>query len=140
MAIKKYNPLTPSLRTRATNAFAEVTASEPEKSLTVGKHSTGGRNGSGKMTVRNRGGGHKRLYRIIDFRRDKEGIPATVKTIEYDPNRSAFIALLAYNDGEKRYILAPNGLKVADQVQRLRLVTQCIFVMCHSVFRCIILK
>jgi large subunit ribosomal protein L2 len=116
MAIKKYNPLTPSLRTRATNAFAEVTASEPEKSLTVGKHSTGGRNGSGKMTVRNRGGGHKRLYRIIDFRRDKEGIPATVKTIEYDPNRSAFIALLAYNDGEKRYILAPNGLKVGASV------------------------
>ncbi|SRR5690554_2432875 len=116
MALKKFKPTTPGLRHRLANDFAEVTASKPEKSLTAGKKRIGGRNGSGKMTMRNRGGGHKKKYRIIDFKRDKDNIPATVKSIEYDPNRSAYIALLAYADGEKRYILAVNGLKVGDQV------------------------
>lgn len=116
MAVKKYNPITPGTRYRVGNSFAEVTASEPEKSLTVTIHKSGGRNHDGKMTMRQRGGGHKRLYRIIDFKRDKDGIPAVVKTIEYDPNRTAFIALLVYADGEKRYIIAPQGLKVGTTV------------------------
>ncbi len=117
MPVKKYNPLTPTLRTRVTNAFAEVTTDVPEKTLLESLPATGGRNHSGKMTVRYRGGGHKRQYRIIDFKRDKDGVPATVKTIEYDPNRSAFIALVFYADGEKRYIIAPNGLKVGAIIQ-----------------------
>ena len=117
MGVKKYNPLTPSLRTRVTNAFTEVTASTPEKSLTTSIKQSGGRNHDGKMTVRNVGGRVKRTYRIIDFKRDKDGVPATVKSIEYDPNRTAFIALLFYADGEKRYIIAPNGLKVGMKVQ-----------------------
>ncbi len=112
MAVKKYNPVTPGTRFRVGNTFSEVTTDKPEKSLIAPMRSTGGRNRKGKMTMRNRGGGHKRRYRIIDFKRDKEGIPATVKTIEYDPNRTAFIALLVYADGEKRYIIAPDGLKV----------------------------
>lgn len=118
MAIKKYNPITPSLRYKATNAFAEVTTDNtPEKSLVTSLSKSGGRNGDGKMTMRYRGGGHKRQYRIVDFKRnDKDGIPATVKTIEYDPNRSAFIALVVYADGEKRYIIAPNGLKVGQKI------------------------
>jgi large subunit ribosomal protein L2 len=117
MPVKKYNPLTPSLRYRVTNAFKEVTTGNaPEKSLVGPLHSKGGRNHSGKMTVRNVGGGHKRSYRIIDFKRDKDGVPATVQTIEYDPNRSAFIALVAYADGEKRYIIAPHGLKVGTKI------------------------
>lgn len=116
MALKKFRPVTPGLRHKMANDFAEVTAASPEKSLTSGKTRISGRNGSGKMTMRNRGGGHKRKYRVIDFKRDKDNIPATVKTIEYDPNRSAYIALLAYADGEKRYIIAPVGLKVGDQV------------------------
>ena len=116
MGVKKYNPLTPSLRTRVTNAFTEVTADKPEKSLVVPISRSGGRNGSGKMTMRHIGGGHKRQYRLIDFKRTKYGVEATVKTIEYDPNRSAFIALIEYQDGEKSYIIAPNGLKVGSKV------------------------
>jgi len=114
MAVIKLKPTTPGQRQKVKNAFEQVTTSRPEKSLTKGKSKSGGRNGDGKMTMRYTGGGHKRKYRVIDFKRDKDGIPATVKTIEYDPNRSAFIALLFYADGEKRYILAPNGLKEGD--------------------------
>lgn len=112
MAVKKYNPVTPGTRFRIANAFAEVTTDKPEKSLLAPIKKSGGRNSSGHLTMRQRGGGHKRRYRIIDFKRNKDGVPATVQTIEYDPNRSAFIALLQYEDGEKRYIIAPNGLKV----------------------------
>ncbi|WP_236980496.1 50S ribosomal protein L2 [Membranihabitans maritimus] len=116
MALKKYKPITPGMRYRLGNAFDEVTTDKPEKSLTKGKRRIGGRNRSGKMNVRNRGGGHKNRYRTIDFKRDKDNIPAKVKSIEFDPNRSAFIALLVYADGEKRYIIAPNGIKVGDEV------------------------
>ncbi len=116
MALKKYNPITPGMRFKVGVARTEITTDEPEKSLIAPLHKTGGRNNAGRMTVRQRGGGHKRRYRIIDFKRDKDGIPATVKTIEYDPNRSAFIALVFYADGEKRYILAPYGLKVGDEI------------------------
>jgi large subunit ribosomal protein L2 len=114
MPVKKYNPVTPGTRFRVGNAFAELTSDKPEKSLLAPLSKSGGRNHTGKMTVRYKGGGHKRRYRIIDFRRDKDGIPAVVKTIEYDPNRTAFIALVEYQDGEKRYIIAPQGLKVGD--------------------------
>ncbi len=116
MAIKKYNPVTPGSRFRVAVLRTEVTTDKPEKSLLAPMKKSGGRNRTGKMTVRQRGGGHKRRYRIVDFKRDKDNIPATVKTIEYDPNRSAYIALLVYADGEKRYILAPHGLKVGDKV------------------------
>lgn len=116
MGIRKFRPTTPGQRHKAIGTFDDVTTSVPEKSLVYGKRSTGGRNNSGRMTVRYRGGGHKRLYRFIDFKRDKDGIPAVVKTIEYDPNRSARIALLFYADGEKRYIVAPNGLQVGDKL------------------------
>ena len=112
MAVRKFNPTTPGQRHKIIGTFDTSTASAPEKSLVVGKKSTGGRNNAGKMTMRYLGGGHKRKFRVIDFKREKDGIPATVKTIEYDPNRSARIALLFYADGEKRYILAPNGLEV----------------------------
>ncbi len=112
MGIRKFRPVTPGQRHKAIGTFDDVTTSVPEKSLVFGKHSTGGRNNQGRMTVRYRGGGHKRLIRIVDFKRNKDGIPAVVKTIEYDPNRSARIALLFYADGEKRYIVAPNGLQV----------------------------
>jgi large subunit ribosomal protein L2 len=117
MALKKFRPMTPGTRTRVGNAYEEVTTDKPEKSLLAPISKSGGRNHDGKMTMRQKGGGHKRRYRIIDFKRDKEGIPATVKTIEYDPNRTAFIALVFYADGEKRYIIAPEGLKVGDQIQ-----------------------
>jgi len=109
--------MTPGLRHRISNTYEEITASKPEKSLTVGIKKSGGRNSEGKMTVRNRGGGHKRRYRIIDFKRNKDESIATVKTIEYDPNRSAYIALLKYEDGEKRYMLAPDKIKVGDTVR-----------------------
>ena len=112
MGIRKFRPVTPGQRHKAIGTFDDVTTSVPEKSLVYGKRSTGGRNNQGRLTVRYRGGGHKRLLRLIDFKRDKDGIPAVVKTIEYDPNRSARIALLFYADGEKRYIIAPNGLQV----------------------------
>jgi len=116
MGVKKFKPITPGRRFMTVSDFAEITKTAPEKSLTTGKKSTGGRNNVGRRTVRYRGGGHKRRYRIIDFKRDKFGIPAKVAAIEYDPNRSARIALLHYADGEKRYILAPEGLKVGQQV------------------------
>ncbi len=116
MAVRKFKPTTPGQRHKVISTFEEITTSVPEKSLVFGKHSTGGRNNSGKMTMRYIGGGHKRRYRIIDFKRDKDGVPAVVKTIEYDPNRSARIALLFYVDGEKRYIIAPNGLAVGTTI------------------------
>jgi len=116
MGIKKYKPYTPSRRFMTTLDFSELTKKEPEKSLLVPLKKTGGRNNQGRITVRFRGGGHKRLYRIIDFKRDKDGVPAKVLSIEYDPNRTAWIALLQYKDGEKRYIIAPDGLKVGDEV------------------------
>ncbi|MDX1941172.1 MAG: 50S ribosomal protein L2 [Saprospiraceae bacterium] len=116
MAVKKYNPITAGTRFRIGNAFTEVTTDTPEKSLLSPIKKTGGRNSSGHRTMRQRGGGHKRRYRVIDFKRNKDGIPATVKTIEYDPNRTAYIALLEYQDGEKRYIIAPNGLQVGATV------------------------
>lgn len=112
MALKKYKPTTAGTRWRVGNAYAEITTNTPEKSLLQSIHHTAGRNSAGRRSMRYLGGGHKRLYRIIDFKRDKKDIPATVKTIEYDPNRSAFIALLVYADGEKRYILAPKGIQV----------------------------
>lgn len=116
MAVKKFKPTTPGQRHKVAGTFDDITASTPEKSLVAPLHSKGGRNNTGKMTVRYRGGGHKRAYRLIDFLRDKDGIAATVKTIEYDPNRSARIALVAYADGDKRYIVAPTGLKVGQTV------------------------
>ncbi|QHI68252.1 50S ribosomal protein L2 [Tichowtungia aerotolerans] len=113
MALKKYKPTTPSRRHMTTSAFDEITTKNtPERSLLRSKKSTGGRNSSGRLTTRHKGGGHKRRYRVIDFKRNKFGIPAKVATIEYDPNRSARIALLHYADGEKRYIIAPAGLEV----------------------------
>lgn len=112
MAIKSFRPTSPGRRFATVSTFQEITKTEPEKSLLAPLKQKAGRNNQGRLTVRHRGGGHKRSYRIIDFRRDKDGIPATVAAIEYDPNRSANIALLHYADGEKRYILAPNGLKV----------------------------
>ena len=112
MGIKKYKPTTPSLRFTTLLNFDEITTREPEKSLLTTMNSTGGRNKNGRITMRYTGGGHKRRYRIIDFKRDKFGVEGTVSTIEYDPNRTAFIALIQYKDGEKRYILAPQGLKV----------------------------
>ena len=116
MAVRKFKPVTPGQRHKVIGTFEEITASVPEKSLVFGKRSTGGRNNTGKMTVRYMGGGHKKKYRLIDFKREKDGVPAVVKTIEYDPNRSARIALLFYADGEKRYIIAPNGLEVGFDV------------------------
>ncbi|MBC7240845.1 MAG: 50S ribosomal protein L2 [Anaerolineae bacterium] len=116
MPIKVYKPTTPGRRGMTGYTFEEITKTEPERSLLVPLKKHGGRNFRGKVTVRHRGGGHKRMYRIIDFKRDKEGIPARVVSIEYDPNRSARIALLVYADGEKRYIIAPLELKVGDTV------------------------
>lgn len=112
MAVRKLKPTTPGQRFMSVSDFAEITKSKPEKALTKGKSASGGRNNSGKMTMRYMGGGHKRKYRFLDYKREKDGIPATVKAIEYDPNRTARIALLFYADGEKRYILAPDKLKV----------------------------
>ncbi len=112
MALKKYKPITAGTRWRIGNAYAEVTTNVPEKSLVEKVHHTAGRNRQGRRSMRYLGGGHKRMYRVIDFKRDKKDIPATVKSIEYDPNRSAFIALVNYSDGEKRYIIAPQGLQV----------------------------
>ena len=116
MAVRKFQPVTPGQRHKVIGAFEEITATAPEKSLIVGKRKTGGRNNEGHLTMRYIGGGHKKRYRLIDFKRDKDGVPAVVKTIEYDPNRSARIALLFYVDGEKRYIIAPNGLEVGMRV------------------------
>ena len=116
MGIKKFNPYTPSRRHMTSSDFSEITTSTPEKSLVVSMKKHAGRNNQGKITVRHHGGGARKKYRIIDFKRTKDGIPATVKTIEYDPNRTANIALICYADGEKAYILAPAGLKVGQTV------------------------
>ncbi len=116
MGIKKLKPTTPGTRFRSNSTFEEITKSTPEKSLTVSIKKSGGRNNLGHITTRFRGGGHKRRYRIIDFKRDKAGVPAKVFSIEYDPNRTCRIALLHYADGEKRYILAPEGLKVGSKI------------------------
>ncbi|MFP7495355.1 50S ribosomal protein L2 [Terribacillus saccharophilus] len=116
MAIKKYKPTTNGRRNMSVSDFAEITTDKPEKSLLAPLHKRGGRNNQGKLTVRHQGGGHKRQYRIIDFKRDKDGIPGRVATIEYDPNRTANIALIHYVDGEKRYILAPKGLEVGTEI------------------------
>jgi len=116
MAIKKYKPTSNGRRGMTTSDFAEITTDQPEKSLLAPLHKKGGRNNQGKLTVRHQGGGHKRQYRIIDFKRDKDGIPGRVATVEYDPNRSANIALINYVDGEKRYILAPKGLQVGTEI------------------------
>jgi large subunit ribosomal protein L2 len=116
MSVRKLKPITPGQRFRVVNGFDAITTDKPEKSLLAPKKRSGGRNNSGKMTMQHLGGGHKKQYRIIDFKRDKNGIPATVKSIEYDPNRTAFIALLAYVDGVKRYIIAQNGLEVGQTV------------------------
>ncbi|MBU8685602.1 50S ribosomal protein L2 [Bacillus haynesii] len=116
MAIKKYKPTSNGRRGMTSSDFAEITTDQPEKSLLSPLHKKGGRNNQGKLTVRHQGGGHKRQYRIIDFKRDKDGIPGRVATVEYDPNRSANIALINYVDGEKRYILAPKGLQVGTEI------------------------
>ena len=116
MAIKRYKPTSPARRFMTVHAYEEITATKPEKSLLEDQRKSGGRNNTGRITVRHIGGGNRRKYRIIDFKRDKVGIPATVKTIEYDPNRSANIALVCYADGAKRYILAPVGLNVGDKI------------------------
>lgn len=116
MSLKKFKPTTPGQRHKIISDYSEITASKPEKSLVVGKGKSGGRNHDGKMTMRYIGGGHKQKYRIIDFKRDKHGIPAIVKSIEYDPNRTARIALIYYVDGVKSYIIAPEGLKIGDTV------------------------
>jgi len=116
MSLRKLKPVTPGQRFRVVNGFDSLTTDKPEKSLLASKKRSGGRNSEGKMTMRYLGGGHKKRYRVIDFKRNKNGIPATVKSIEYDPNRTAFIALLAYADGEKRYIVAQQGLKIDQTV------------------------
>ena len=116
MGIKKYNPTSPGLRGMTVSTFEEITTSEPEKSLLVSLKKHAGRNTRGKITVRHRGGGSRRKYRIIDFKRNKDGIPGKVSTIEYDPNRTSNIALIVYADGEKRYIIAPEGLKVGQVI------------------------
>ncbi len=117
MAVRKLKPTTPGQRHKIIGAFDTITSNVPEKSLLRPIKKSGGRNHSGKMTIRNIGGGHKRKYRVIDFKRNKDGVPATVDSIQYDPNRNARIALLIYQDGEKRYILAPNGLQVGQTVE-----------------------
>lgn len=116
MALKKYNPRTPVQRTKTVSDFAEITSTEPHKALMVGKKRTGGRNAHGRITSRRRGGGAKKSYRLIDFKRDRIDVPAVVETIEYDPNRSARIALIKFIDGQRRYILAPVGISVGSKV------------------------
>ena len=116
MGIKQYKPTSAGRRFASVSDFAEVTRSEPEKSLLASKSQKAGRNNYGRMTVAHRGGGHRRHYRKIDFRRDKDGVPGAVAAIEYDPNRTAYIALIHYADGDKRYILAPQGMKVGDRI------------------------
>jgi len=116
LGVKKLKPTTASRRNMTVNSYEEITTNKPEKSLVYGLRKSGGRNAQGKITVRHKGGGNKRKYRIIDFKRNKDDIAGLVKTIEYDPNRSTFISLIAYADGEKRYILTPNGLNVGDKI------------------------
>ena len=117
MAIRKRKPTSPGRRFQTSSDFSDLTTSSPEKSLLAKQSSSGGRNNYGRKTARHRGGGHKRRYRVVDFKRDKEGVPSTVASIEYDPNRNCRIALLHYHDGEKRYILAPRDLKVGDRIE-----------------------
>ena len=117
MSVRKFKPTSPALRQMTVSSFDEITKTEPEKSLVVSLNRSGGRNSQGKITIRHRGGGAKRKYRIIDFKRDKDGIPGRVASVEYDPNRTANIALINYVDGEKRYILAPHKLKVGDVIE-----------------------
>jgi large subunit ribosomal protein L2 len=117
MAVRKLKPNTPGQRFKVVNERNEITASKPEKSLIAGKKRSGGRNNSGKMTMRQIGGGHKKKYRVVDFKRQKDGVPGVVKSVEYDPNRTAFIALVFYADGEKSYIIAPNGLTVGQEIK-----------------------
>src|SRR5690606_32389149 len=116
MSVRKLKPITPGQRFRVVNGFDAITTDKPEKSLLAPLKKSGGRNSQGKMTMRYRGGGHKRKYRVIDFKREKVGVEATVESIQYDPTRTAFIALLKYSDGEKRYVIAQNGLKVGQTV------------------------
>ncbi len=116
MSVRKLKPVTPGQRFRVVNGFDAITTDKPEKSLLAPIKKSGGRNSQGKMTIRQKGGGHKRRYRVIDFKRDKQNVAATVKSIQYDPNRTAFIALLEYGDGEKRYVVAQNGLQVDQTV------------------------
>ena len=116
MAVRKFNPVTPGTRNKVISSFDEITCTTPEKSLLRPLRSSGGRNNQGKETIRYIGGGHKKMYRVIDFLRDKDDYTAVVKTIEYDPNRSARIALVQYEDGQKKYIIAPNGLKVGQKI------------------------
>ena len=116
MSVRKLKPITPGQRFRVVNGFDAITTDKPEKSLLAPLKKSGGRNSQGKMTIRQKGGGHKRRYRVIDFERDKQDVAATVDSIQYDPNRTAFIALLVYTDGEKRYVIAPNGLQVGQEV------------------------
>ncbi len=116
MSVRKLKPITPGQRFRVVNGFDAITTDKPEKSLLAPLKKTGGRNSQGKMTMRHRGGGHKRRYRIIDFKRDKQGVDATVVSIQYDPNRTAFIALVEYKDGEKRYVVAQNGMQVGQKI------------------------
>lgn len=116
MSVRKLKPITPGQRFRVVNGFDAITTDTPEKSLLAPLKKSGGRNSQGKMTMRHKGGGHKRRYRVIDFKRDKQGVSATVKSIQYDPNRTAFIALVEYTDGEKKYIIAQNGLQVGQEI------------------------
>jgi large subunit ribosomal protein L2 len=116
MGIKSYRPMTPGLRHRTTNQYEELTGDRPWKPLLVSLPKSGGRDSRGHLSIRNRGGGHKQLYRIVDAKRDKIGIPGVIETVEYDPNRSAFISLVKYRDGERRYILSPQGLKVGQEI------------------------
>jgi len=117
MSVRKLKPVTPGQRFRVVNGFDAITTDKPEKSLLAPLKKSGGRNSQGKMTMRHRGGGHKRRYRVIDFKRDRQDVAATVKSIQYDPNRTAFIALLEYVDGEKRYVIAQNGLQVGQEIR-----------------------
>jgi len=117
MSVRKLKPITPGQRFRVVNGFDAITTDKPEKSLLAPLKKSGGRNSQGKMTMRHRGGGHKRRYRIIDFKRDKQGVEATVDSIQYDPNRTAFIALVEYKDGEKRYVVAQNGMQVGQKIK-----------------------
>ena len=119
MALKRYKPTSPGQRFKTTADFSELTKKRPEKRLTVGNPKKAGRNNHGRITMRRRGGGHKRLYRIIDFKRNKDGVPGVVDSLEYDPNRVARIALVVFADGDKRYMLAPAGLAIRSEVRRL---------------------
>lgn len=116
MSVRKLKPITPGQRFRVVNGFDAITTDKPEKSLLAPLKKSGGRNSQGKMTMRQKGGGHKRRYRVVDFKRDKQGVVATVESIQYDPNRTAFIALVEYTDGEKRYVVAQNGLEVGQKI------------------------